>query len=126
MNGFPLRPTPPMITNRSAPYGKKPLRLQCPRQNNRDLIWRRWLSSPASIRTSISSILKMISTRQSWKHFSRVSPDCRRHDHRSAGAQIPLQCARDKGKLELDTANAALDCTAPIEPEGTKANAIDS
>jgi len=33
--------------------------------------------------------------------------DCNGHDHRSAGAQIPIQCSRDKSESELDAANAS-------------------
>src|SRR5947207_1724415 len=51
--------------------------------------------------------------------------DCHGHAHRSAGARIPLQCARDKGELELDAANAALDRAAAFQPQRADANAAN-
>src|SRR5439155_23106537 len=51
--------------------------------------------------------------------------DCHRDDHRPAGTQVPLQCSRDKGQLQLDAANAALDSRANFQPQRVKANAAN-
>ena len=51
---------------------------------------------------------------------------CHRHDHRSAGAQISLQRPGDKGELELDTADAALDCAVEFQPKRARENALNA
>src|SRR3954452_15875969 len=57
--------------------------------------------------------------------FQERVVDCHCYDYRSAGAQISLQRPRNKGELELDTADAALDCASPFESERAKADAVD-
>src|SRR5207244_580799 len=52
--------------------------------------------------------------------------DRRGDDHRSASAKIPLQCAWDKSKLELDTTNAALNRTTSFQPRKAKENTTNS
>src|SRR4029077_13952460 len=57
--------------------------------------------------------------------FQERVVDCHRHDHRSASAQISLQRPRDKGELELDTPNAALDCAVEFQPKRARENALN-
>src|SRR6266545_7069756 len=51
--------------------------------------------------------------------------DCHCHYHRSAGAHLPVQRTWNKGELELDAANAALDCAAQFQPQRAESNAAN-
>lgn len=47
------------------------------------------------------------------------------YDHRSARAQIPVQCTRDSGEFELGAANTTLDCETPFWSQRAKPNAVN-
>ena len=126
-NGFPLRLMQRTITNRSALCGKT--LFEHPTAT----------SEQSTIRFSKDRRLRRVPSKNRPRRFRKgfLSGDhgsafqkrvmaCHRHDHRSAGTQIPLQRPWDKGELELDTANAALDCAAPISSrKEQEANALN-